>query len=100
LCFRTTEGKWNGGDNTMTVYPLVRDSWFRRWQEGGTLFSTIAGAPQGSHVGLGATADAAGNPHLFIGSCLSLEGNSFRPVFEVDFAAALVRVLGQNLIVP
>jgi len=79
---------------------IVRDAYLRRFQEGGGLFTTIAGAPLNLHVGLGATADAAGNPHLFIGSCLSLEGNTFRPVMEIDFAVALVRVLGQTLVVP
>ena len=79
---------------------IVRDAYLRRFQENGGLFTTIAGGPFNPHIGLSATADAAGNPHLFIGSCLSLEGNTFRPVFEIDFAAALVRVLGQTLIVP
>ena len=79
---------------------ISREAWLRRFQEGGALYSTIAGVPFSPRIGLTATADAAGNPHLFIGSCLSLEGNSFKPVMEIDFAAVVVRVLGQNLIVP
>ncbi len=65
---------------------IVRNQFLRRFQENGALFSTIAGVPFSPYVGLSATADAAGNPHLFVGSCQSLEGNSFVPVFEVDFA--------------
>ena len=79
---------------------IVRDQYLRRFQEGAALFTTIAGVPFNPHIGLSATADSAGNPHLFVGSCLSLEGNTFRPILEIDFAAGQVRVNGQTLNVP
>lgn len=82
----------------MTNIPAGLDR--KRVQENGSLFHTVSTAPDQPHVGLGAFADAAGNPHFTVGACQSLEGNTFRPVLEIDFAAALVKINGVTLVVP
>jgi hypothetical protein len=81
---------------------ISRIAWLRRFQGGGGLFSTVAGVPNSPYpyIGLSATADSAGNPHFTVGACQSLEGNSYVPVLEIDFAAGVVKVLGQTLSVP
>jgi hypothetical protein len=73
----------------------------RRFQGGAGLFSTVEGVPLVSqYVGLGAHADEDGTTHFTIGACRSAEGNSFVKVLDIDVSSAVVRILGQQLIVP
>ena len=73
----------------------------KRVQGGGGVYATIASVPiVSAFVALGAFADSAGNAHFTIGSCQSAEANTYVPVFEVDLAAGVVRVLGQSIAVP
>ncbi len=82
----------------MSINPTL---YRRRFQGGGGAFSTISSIPLVSaYVGLGAFADDAGGAHFTVGACQSLEANGYRPVFEVDTAAGVIRILGQTLLVP
>ena len=82
----------------MSIIPTLSR---RRFQGGGGVYSTVSSIPLVSaYVAMGAFADAQGGAHFTLGACQSLEANSYVPVFEVDTAAGVVKILGQVLIVP
>jgi hypothetical protein len=86
----------------MTIKPVSIGLERRRRQSNAGLFTTVETTDPASchpHVAFGAFNDDAGGAHLTIGSCLSTEGNTYRPVFELDMAG-VVKILGQTLIVP
>jgi hypothetical protein len=86
----------------MTIKPVSISLERRRRQSGAGLFTTVETTDPASchpHVAFGAYNDSAGNAYLTIGSALSAEGNTYRPVFELSMAG-VVKILGQTLIVP
>jgi hypothetical protein len=72
----------------------------RRVQGGGTQFTTVVTAPAMPYVSFGAYADSNGYQHFNLGACLSLEGNTFRPVLDINMITGVVQILNQTLVVP
>jgi len=82
----------------MTNIPARLDR--RRVQGDGAQFTTVATAPTMPYVSMGAYADTAGKQHFTLGACLSLEGNSFKPVLDVDLIAGVVKLNNVVLTIP
>jgi hypothetical protein len=86
----------------MTIKPVSISLARRRRMSNGGLFTTVEmlrGGSDNPHLAFGAYNDSAGNAYLTIGSSLSAEGNSYKPVFELSMTG-VVKILGQTLIVP